>query len=405
MITRRDLLKTTLQGSALVAMAPTVPGFLARTARAMAPERDGRVLVVVELNGGNDGINTVVPFRDEGYRRHRPVLRLPADRLIKVDGQTALHPAMGEAARLWESGRLAIVQGVGYPNPSRSHFESLAVWHSARPGSREDAGLGWLGRGLDACPPPRGGAPAGMYLGAGALPAALRGRKAVASAMTRPEDFALDPSVRPEPAGRSESMESGGDTVGFVRRTTLDAYTSAALMAGVLRGKESSAGYPAGELAGRLRQVARLIKAGLGTRAYYAVQPGYDTHSGQLGAHAGLLSELSGALRAFLDDLAAASVADRVVVLAFSEFGRRVEENGSAGTDHGSAGPVLLAGPGVKAGLVGQAPSLTDLDDNGDLKVAVDFRRVYASVLEEWMGQPSREVLGDTFKPLSLFRV
>jgi uncharacterized protein (DUF1501 family) len=404
MITRRDLLKTSLRTSSLVAMAPTVPGFLARTARAMAPERDGRVLVVIELNGGNDGINTVVPFRDAGYQQHRMVLRLPADRLIKIDGQTALHPSMREAARLWESGRLTIVQGVGYPNPSRSHFESLAVWHSARLGPKEDAGLGWIGRGLDVCPPPRGGAPAGLYLGAGALPAALRGRKSVASVMTRPEDFALDPAVRPEPAARREATGPAGDTAEFVRRSTLDAYAAAALMAEVLRGKESPGGYPAGELAERLRHVARLIKAGLGTRAYYVVQPGYDTHSGQLGAHAALVSELSGALRAFLDDLAAASVADRVAVLGFSEFGRRVEESGSAGTDRGSAGPVFLAGPGVRAGLVGMAPSLSDLDDNGDLKVAVDFRRVYAAVLGEWLGLPCEEVLGGTFEPLALFR-
>jgi uncharacterized protein (DUF1501 family) len=403
-ITRRDLLKTTLRGSSLLALAPTVPTFLARTARAIAPERDGRVLVVIELNGGNDGINTVVPLQDEGYQRHRTLLRLPAARLIKVDAEAALHPTMGDAARLLQSGLLAIVQGVGYPNPSRSHFESLAVWHSARVDPREHADVGWIGRGLDVAPPPTAGAPASLYVGAGALPAALRSRKAVASAMTRPEDFMLDPAVRPEPAAPGDARGSGGDTATFVRRSTLDAYATAALMAEVLRGKESPAGYPAGDFAGRLRHVARLIKAGLGTRTYYVVQPGYDTHSAQLATHAALLSEFSGALRAFLADLGAASVADRVAVLAFSEFGRRVDENGSAGTDHGSAGPVFLAGPAVKAGLVGKAPSLSDLDDNGDLKVAVDFRRVYASVLEEWLGLPSREILGDSFEPLPLFR-
>jgi uncharacterized protein (DUF1501 family) len=404
MITRRDLLKTTLRRSSLVSLAPTIPGFLARTASAIAPERDARVLIVIELNGGNDGINTVVPLQDEGYQRHRNLLRLPGAQLIKIDGQAALHPAMGDAARLFESGRLAIVQGVGYPNPSRSHFESLAVWHSARIAPSEPADLGWIGRGLDVSLPPKGNAPASLYMGAGAMPVALRGRKAMASAMTRPEDCVLDPAVRPEPVARSEAGGPGHDMTAFVRRSTLDAYATAALVAEVLRDKESPAGYPAGELAGRLRQVAQLIKAGLGTRAYYVVQPGYDTHANQLGTHAALLSELSGALRAFLDDLGAASVADRVAVLGFSEFGRRVDENGSAGTDHGSAGPLFLAGPGVKAGLVGKAPCLSDLDDNGDLKVAVDFRRIYAAVLEEWLGLPSRAVLGNSSEPLALFR-
>src|SRR3954447_14574494 len=197
MLSRRDFLKN----STLLALAPTVPGFLAQTARAAAPQRDDRVLVVVQLDGGNDGINTVVPFADEGYARHRTALRLATDRLIKVDDRVGLHPAMGEAARLLESGRLAIVPGVGYPNPSRSHSGSMAIWQTARLDPEEHAGPGWLGRGLDALPGAAEGraSAAALFVGSGPPPVAVRGRRAVASALERIEDFAIDVAVR---AGR-----------------------------------------------------------------------------------------------------------------------------------------------------------------------------------------------------------
>jgi uncharacterized protein (DUF1501 family) len=183
----------------------------------------------------------------------------------------------------------------------------------------------------------------------------------------------------------------------------LDAYTTADRLKQAARGKDAGAAYPDTGLAARLRLVARLLKAGFGTRVYYTTQSDYDTHYAQLPAHASLLAELGGAVRAFLDDLAGAGLAERVTVLAFSEFGRRVAENGSAGTDHGTAGPVLLAGPGVRAGLVGETPSLVDLLD-GDLKMGIDFRRVYATVLDGWLGLPAKPVLGGAFQPLPLFR-
>jgi uncharacterized protein (DUF1501 family) len=186
-----------------------------------------------------------------------------------------------------------------------------------------------------------------------------------------------------------------------VRRSTLDAYATSDRMAAILRAEDKAARYPATGLAGRLRVIARLIKGGGGTRVYYTSQSSYDTHATQLATHANLLSELSGALKAFLDDLAAAKLAERVLVLCFSEFGRRVRENGSAGTDHGTTGPVFLAGPGVKAGLVGEAPKLLDLED-GDLKTTIDFRRVYAGVLEDWLSLPSKPALGETFEPLKM---
>jgi uncharacterized protein (DUF1501 family) len=413
MFSRRDFLRAGLRGSTLVALAPTVPGFLAQAARAARPARDGRVLVVVQLDGGNDGINTLVPFKDEGYAKYRHVLRLPADRLLKVSKEVGLHPAMGDAAKLLEDGRLAIVQGVGYPNPSRSHFRSMTIWHSARvdlPRFKQDqvadedrAVYGWIGQALDGARGPADGSPAAAFVGDGALPLALRSHRSVASALTRPEDavLALAGGARPAAPG-----PGGDDLAAFVRRSTLDAYATSERMAQVLRVKDG-ARYPATALAGRLRVIARLLKGGVGTRVFYTAQRlgsvGYDTHYAQLPTHARLLAELSGALKAFLDDLAASRLAERVAVLCFSEFGRRVEENGSQGTDHGTAGPVFLAGPRVKAGLVGQAPRLLDLE-NGDLKMGLDFRRVYAGVLRDWLGLPPRAALGGDFDALPLFR-
>jgi uncharacterized protein (DUF1501 family) len=406
MFTRREF----LQNSTLVALAPTVPAFLAQTARAAVPDRDGRLLVVVQLNGGNDGINTVVPFKDEGYAKHRKVLRLPAERLHRVTREVGLHPAMGAAARLLEDGRLAIVQGVGYPNPSRSHFKSMAIWNSANINLPKEEGVGnaeskavhgWIGQALDQGRQPADGTPAAQFVGQGSMPLALRSRRSVASAITRLEDSVLTL----KDGGRSALTEAGGggDLAAFVRRSTLDAYATSERMAALLRAEDRGAAYPATALAGQLRLIARLIKGGGGTRVYYTSQGGYDTHYVQAQPHYRLLSELSGALKAFLDDLAAAKLAERMMVLCFSEFGRRVAENGSQGTDHGTAGPVFLAGPRVKATVVGKTPSLLDLQD-GDLKMSVDFRRVYASVLQDWLGLPDRTALGGAFEPLPLFR-
>jgi uncharacterized protein (DUF1501 family) len=410
MLSRREWLRTGLQTSTLIALAPTIPGFLAQTARAVPARRDGRILVVVQLNGGNDGINTVVPYADDGYARYRKTLLLPVNRLLEIDKEVGFHPAMGAAARLLEDGRLAIVQGVGYPNPSRSHFKSMAIWHSANVNlPKEDvvdaeskAVYGWIGQALDEGGKPADGAPAAQFIGSGSMPVALRSKRSVASAITRPEDSVL---TLPGGARHSTLTEGAGreDLAAFVRRSTLDAYATSERMGEVLRARDQGASYPASELAGQLRIIARLIKGGGGTRVYYTSQGYYDTHQEQLEPHADLLGELSGALKAFLDDLAAAKLAERVLVLCFSEFGRRVAENGSRGTDHGTAGPVLLAGPGVKAGLIGEAPKLLDLQD-GDLKMSVDFRRVYASVLEDWLGLPSKPALGGSFARLSLFQ-
>jgi uncharacterized protein (DUF1501 family) len=398
MISRRSF----LAHSSLVALAPVVPAFIAQTARAAGAGRDSRILVVIQLDGGNDGINTVVPHADPGYARYRKRLRLSKEQLVKVSDQVGLHPALREMGKLFEAGRLAIVQGVGYPNPSRSHFESMAVWQTARRDPKEHAGTGWLGRGLDEVKGAPGGGPAMVYVGGGQMPVALRSRRSVASALTRPEDFVL--------AGEAKSLLSAevdtkDDLASFVHRMAVEGQSTAERMKTVASSKDEGPSYPNTELAQQLRLAARLIRADTGSRVYYARQSGYDTHAAQYGTHFQLLNTLSGGLKAFLDDLKAAKLDERILVLMFSEFGRTVRENGSAGTDHGTAAPVFLAGAGVKGGLVGATPSLLDLDPkHGDLKVGVDFRRVYASVLRDWLGLPAEAVVGKGVEPLTLFR-
>jgi uncharacterized protein (DUF1501 family) len=394
--TRRGFLGAALGGSSLIALAPTVPGFLARTARAAAPGRDGRVLVVLELNGGNDGINTVVPFADEGYAKHRKALRLSRDRLVKVDDRVGLHPSLAGFGKLLEAGHLVVAQGVSYPNPSRSHFQSMATWHTARLDPEDHKGAGWLGRALDEA---RGGA-ASLQVGHDPPSVAIRGRRSIATAIARIEDLTLE---SPDPRQALAGTRPGDDAAGFVRRSMLDAYTTADRIQKISSHKDD-ARYPESGLASRLRLIARLLKGGQGARVFYTLQPGYDTHAGQLFAHSGLLLELSNALTAFLDDLGAAGLADRVTVLLFSEFGRTVAENVSAGTDHGTAGPVFLAGPKVRGGVVGATPSLLDLDPkHGDLGTVLDFRRIYAAVLEDWLGLPAASALGGDFERLPMF--
>ncbi len=405
MLTRRDLFKTTMNGAALVALSPTVPTFLARTARAAEASRDGRVLVVIQLDGGNDAINTLVPFRDEGYAKHRTTLRIDRKNLVHVNDEVGLHPGLRDMGALLERGQLALVPGVGYPNPNRSHFESMAIWQTARMDPEEHSGSGWIGRGLDAQIEARKTQPSGaaaLFIGDGTSPAALRARRAATSALDRIDDLVLPEGWARSPGGQAPI--DGDDLDAYVRRSVLDAYASSKRVAELTRQRaDGDARYPTTALAGRLQTVARLLKAGLGARVFYTVQGGYDTHAGQSNTHYSLFFELGGAIKAFLDDLTAAKLADRVVVLGFSEFGRRVAENGSAGTDHGTAGLVFLAGPGVKSGVHGKVPSLTDLVD-GDPRITTDFRRVYAAILEEWLGLPSLPALGSAFEPMPLFR-
>jgi uncharacterized protein (DUF1501 family) len=394
-----------LKQSALISLSPLVPAFLARSVAAADFKPDSRALVVIQLDGGNDGLNTVIPFADEAYARFRKELRINPQDVLKLDESVGLHPQMKPAASLFEAGRLCVVQGVGYPNPNRSHFESMAIWHHARLASDDHDGIGWLGRTADLWTKPGGPSPnvhstGSIYIGSEAPPVALRSRRAQVISLENEADLRLAAAVEPKVAAR----ESANDLTAFVSRTVDQSY-AAARQFNASHPAQAGAndGYPASKLGQKLRLISKLLKLDGGTRIYYVSQPGYDTHSAQAFPHAQLLREFSTALKAFLDDLQAAGLDDRVVVLAFSEFGRRVAENGSAGTDHGCAGPVLLAGVPVRGGVIGPHPSLTDLDE-GDLKMSIDFRRVYAALLDEWLRVQSVNILSDTFERLPLLK-
>ena len=258
MVSRRRFVTTSLAGLPVISLAPKVPGFLGLTARAASPEKDGRVLVVIQLDGGNDGINTVVPFRDEGYAKHRQELRLPTDRLLKISEDVGLHPRMSGAAKLLESGRLAIVQGVGYPNPDRSHFASMAIWQTARFDRTEQSGLGWLGRGLDVDSAAAGHSGA-IYIGSGAPPVALRGRRSATTSLERLDDLRLDPGVTKQGIS-SDDRAGGGDLTAFVRRSALDAYSTADRMADLARSSKQDSPYPDTALAQKLSLIAQLYQ-------------------------------------------------------------------------------------------------------------------------------------------------
>jgi uncharacterized protein (DUF1501 family) len=393
MITRRDLLR----GTGFLSLSPIVPVFLERTAQAVGPEQNGRVLVVLQLDGGNDGINTVVPFGDPAYAECRRELRLPTDKLFKIGDGLGLHPSMRAAADLLESGRLAIVQGVGYPNPSRSHFESMSIWQTARSGRPGVEAHGWLGRALDRAPQENG--PAAVFVGDQNLPLALFARRATSASFADASDLVL---TLPPPAG--SSADSGDDLAAFVNRTVTSAYATAGeIEAASARGRDRSTRYPETQLAKRLELVARSIKAGSTARVFYVIQPGYDSHAVQLPTQAQLLREFAGAIKAFLDDLAVSKLAEGVLLMAFSEFGRRPEENGSLGTDHGTAGPVFLAGASLKPGVVGKTPLLGDLED-GNLKWSTDFRSVYTALLSDWLHLPADLILGGKFPTLPILK-
>jgi uncharacterized protein (DUF1501 family) len=279
----------------------------------------------------------------------------------------------------------------------------MAIWQTARPDEPGPESHGWLGLTLDGIAGrERAGlsvGPAAVFIGERDLPRALRGRRAVAASFADPADLAL---AIPATTVRSPDRPAGDDLHAFVHRTVTNAYITAAQLAdsaGPTAG--SGARYPDCELGRHLELVARSIKAGAPAPVYYTIQSGYDTHAAQLPSQAELLGDFARSVRAFLDDLAAAGLADGVLLLAFSEFGRRPAENSSLGTDHGTAGPVFLAGTRVKAGLIGETPRLGDLVD-GDLKWSIDFRRVYATLIDRWLGVPAETVLGQRFEPLSI---
>ena len=394
MQTRRSF----IQYSALVSLTPWTPNFIPKSLAAVTPSSDDRILVVIQMDGGNDGLNTVIPFRDAKYAEVRKELRIPEKEIHRLGDEIGLHPSMKAVAELFKEGRMTIIQGVGYPNPNRSHFESTAIWQHARLEVTQHDSIGWLGRTADTWHPKNANGPDSVYVGSESIPIALRGRRSEAMSLSEESDLHLNTTV----ADGKAPGNNADDLTIYVQRSLDSSFESARRFAETSKLESSSeVAYPVSELARKLHLVSRLIKLGGGARIYYVTQPGYDTHSAQLFTHQRLLREFAQGVKAFLDDLKAAKLEQQVAVMAFSEFGRRVQENGSAGTDHGVAGPMFLAGGAVRGGIVGAHPSLTDLDD-GALKVSIDFRQIYSSVLNDWLGV-SPEAIGIKSDGLNLF--
>ncbi len=377
------------------------------------PGGDDRVLCVLELTGGNDGLNTLIPIDDDRLAGARPTLRQAARGAHRIADGFALHPSLGALARAFERGVTCVVHGVGYEPPDRSHFRSRDVWQTADPNlGRAGANTtGWLGRAADLLAD-RGAAVPAMSVGSLGVPLALSGRRAVVPAVRSLDDYELlvdapAPSATETRDELAELVRAGSSSAHAGLRGAI-ATASESALAGVERLRTAldryrpSAEYPDSALGRELQLLARIVVSGFGTRLFHLRFGGFDTHAGQAPVHAGLLAQLDLGLGALLQDLEAHRASDRFTMLVHSEFGRRVAENRSQGTDHGTAAPVFVLGGGLGAGrkLHGAAPDLGALED-GDVAMGCDFRRVYAELLG-WLGVDATEVLGGAFEAVGL---
>jgi uncharacterized protein (DUF1501 family) len=401
---RREFLGRAATGSALMTFAATAHNVLCQAAA--ASPQDERILVVVEMAGGNDGLNSIVPHSDAAYRQAREKIGIKKADALAIDDRFGMHPSMRGLADLLEQGSFAVIQGVGYENPNRSHFESMDIWHSCQrtDGPRHD---GWVGRYLEAANLQTSRDPSALHLGAEKQPFALMSRDLRMPSIKSLDQFRLRSGDTPNfreavQELANESRPAKNDLLGFVQSSTSSAIAASQRMESAGVKYKPSEAYPASGLGKKLETVAKLIASGLQTKIYYVRIDGFDTHANQPDAHAALLREVSEGVSTLVRDVDAHGDGDRVLVMCFSEFGRRVAENASDGTDHGTAGPVFVVGNKVKAGLIGNHPKLTDLD-KGDLKYNTDFRQVYAAVLEDWLACSSESVLGGKFRPVKMF--
>lgn len=416
--TRREFVNGSLT---LLSAAGTLPLFLGNTADALAgPEpqqarrknNSERILVVVQLAGGNDGLNTVIPYEMDAYYKARRQIAVDKKDVLKLVDGLGLHPSATGLKELHDDGHMAIVQGVGYPNHNRSHFTSMDIWHTGDPTLKTQSG--WIGRYFDACC--KGNDPGPEPLQGVALmreaPAAMQGEDFYPLAFSDPNALTWRAGQRdPRAAEVFKKLNNidgeipGGENelAQFLQRAALKAQIGAAEIrsaAGEMSGARRGGG---GALERSLRLVYRMIAADMPTRIYYVSMGGFDTHAGQVGRHRQLMQQFGSAMKSFVGRLKADKLLDRVLIMAFSEFGRRVVQNASGGTDHGEAGPMFVFGSKIVPGLHQRHPSLEKLH-RGDLAYGCDFRRVYATVLRDWLKIKPSKVLGKNFTPLKLIR-
>lgn len=398
--TRREFLRSSAAGAGLLAFSQFAPSFL--TAAVPAAEKDQRILVLIQLSGGNDGLNTVIPYQDDHYYKLRPKIGLKGKDLLKLNDQLAFNSKCSELHNLYHDGQLSIIQNVGYPNPNRSHFRSSEIWET---GSDSDDYLstGWVGRFFDnCCQGTPGDEPLAVNIGNelpdtflseyGANVFSYFGRKTGSERANK----AMLKSL-------ATSQYEKDSNAGFLRHTAMNALVTEEKVVKRIQSYKSSVNYPQNGLAQGLRQVAAMISAGQGTRVYFVPHSGFDTHANQLQRHSSLLQQLSSGMAAFQADLAVKKLDDQVLTMTFSEFGRRPNENKSGGTDHGTAAPLFVMGSQLKGSLHGTAPSLA-VEKNKDLTFSTDFRSAYATVIDDWMGGEHQKALYRAFKPLNFLK-
>ena len=390
-----------------------LPFLLNRTSVALAAQalqgtsvekHSNRILVVIELSGGNDGLNTVVPFGDAAYYRARPKLGIPEREVIRIADGFGFHPSMVGFERLYKDGSLAVVHGCGYDHPSLSHFSSMGYWHTGVPNGGES--LGWLGRVADQSLDSK---QRNQIVNLGTSQSlAVRSRDHSPLVFDDPARFRREgtDAEKQTLAELSQSRSTSNSTLEFLASTAHNAAESSDFVRRAASAYRTPVDYgQGGGLGGNLQRVAALIAAEMPTRLYYVTYQGnnFDTHVQQADLHSRLLMYTADAMRGFIDDVKRLGRGDDVAVMIFTEFGRRVEENGSLGTDHGTATPMFIVGKGVKGGLYGRHPSLTDLDD-GNLKMTTDFRRVYATMIDEWLGcHETPAILKGQFETFKVF--
>ncbi len=401
--TRREFLQRGGASLGLLAFSRFAPAFLTQTALAgtPAPKKDARILVLVQLAGGNDGLNTVIPCDDDRYYKLRPRLAV-AKKDTRVLGENLAFPAACDPlAELHKNGRLSLIRNVGYPNPNRSHFRSSEIWETAS-GSRDTLGTGWIGRFLD-----------NQCAGA---PDQAHDPRAIHLSQILPQTFQSDqphPVFGREPRARGNRLSdtsllekatgvspAAGDNAHYLSHTLLDALANEKRVERIVDAYSPSAAYGFSEIGRSLQNVAALIASGMETRVYFVSHGGFDTHANQANTHERLLKELSQALGAFQKDLESKKLQDQILTMTFSEFGRRPSENASGGTDHGTAAPLFVMGSKLKDRVIGKSPDL-NLAKQGDLAHETDFRAVYATVLQRWFECDPKAVLGGDFEPVN----